>query len=227
MSNPEHERIALHSGEYVNLLTKLPAGRMRQTIPLMRLKNTDRVIDFGCGAGLLALSIHKQVKGYVGIDFSPDFICEADKIAARDGLQNCTFHCASIVDYCELHPVTADVVAALDFSEHISDQDFVQIFNAAFRVLKPGGRLFIYTPNLGFFLERMKQIGVFPQFPQHIAVRDEKAHYPLLERCGFARDQISCQHPPHFNVLRFLHPLRNLPLVGPLFRAKLFLSCTK
>jgi hypothetical protein len=62
------------------------------------------------------------------------------------------------------------------------------------------------------------------QFPEHIAVRNLKENIDLLEKAGF---QVSkTQLIPHYNILRFLHPLSFLPIIGRYFQARIFVEAT-
>lgn len=215
----------LHSGEYVERYLRKPLTRLRRLAPLMGLKATDVVADFGCGDGMLAHVIGDRIGAYHGVDFSDDFIQAARRRAAEAGLAHTTFHCADIVDFCRENPGRFDAATALDFSEHIDDALFIRTFSAIRGALKPGGRLYLHTPNLGFFMEQAKAVGVLPQFPEHIAVRNRDQNVALLTECGFERAKISCRILPHYNILRVVHPLRRLPFVGGAFEARLFITC--
>lgn len=223
----EEERRELHSGDYVSVLENLPMSRLERLLPYLDLRPEYRAVDFACGAGNFAELIHDRVRSVDGIDFAPDFVATARRRAAERQIGNVTYHCQDIVEFCAGHPGEYDVVTALDFSEHIYDEDFIRIFGGAHSVLKPGGCLYIYTPNLTFFWEWMKDVGLAKQFPQHIAVRDARQNLVLLEQCGFARDKIQVHYPAHFNVFRYMHWLSYLPLVGKYFQAKLLISCRK
>lgn len=227
MQLSEEERRNLHSGDYVSVLENLPISRLERLLPYLDLQPSYRAVDFACGAGNFAELIHNCVQSVDGIDFAPDFIDAARRRAAERGIRNVTYHCQDIVDFCSAHPSEYDVVTAIDFSEHIYDEDFIRIFGGAFSSLKPGGYLYIYTPNLTFFWEWMKDVGLAKQFPQHIAVRDARQNLALLERCGFARDEIQVRYLPHFNVFRSIHWLSHLPWIGKYFQAKLLISCRK
>ncbi len=224
MTNIDQSR-ELHSGKYVERYVRKPLTRIERLVPLMELTPADVVADFGCGDGMLAQLVDARVAAYHGVDFSQDFIDAAGVRARVAGLANSHFHCADIIEFCQSNRAAFDVAAALDFSEHIDDATFVSTFSAIREALKPGGRLFLHTPNLGFFMERAKAAGIIPQFPEHIAVRTLEQNAALLEACGFAPDKISGRVLPHYNILRIVHPLRRLPGVGPLFEARLFITC--
>lgn len=223
--NDLDESRRLHSGEYVDRYVRKPLTRLERLVPLMDLKPTDTVADFGCGDGMLAQLIDGKIAAYHGVDFSQDFIDAARLRASRAGLSRAEFHCADIVAFCRANEATFDVATALDFSEHIDDATFVDTFSAIRQSLKPGGRLYLHTPNLDFFLERAKDIGIIPQFPEHIAVRNLRQNTDLLAQSGFDRTLIRGQALPHYNVLKIVHPLRVLPAVGRLFEARLFITC--
>lgn len=227
MELSDDERRALHSDDYVQLLESVPSSRMTRLIPLWPLTPRTRMVDFASGTGLLASLVEDLVTSYEGVDFSQDFVDAARRIAAGKGLGKAVFHCEDIVKFCARHGADYELVVANDFSEHIYDADFLRIFSGAHAILKPGGHLCIYTPNLTFFWELMKDIGLARQFPQHVAVRDAAQHIALLERCGFNRQDIKVRYLPHFNILRFLHSFSHLPLIGRYFQAKLFIVCSK
>jgi hypothetical protein len=73
----------------------------------------------------------------------------------------------------------------------------------------------------------MKEAGLMPQFPEHIAVRDARHVVALLREAGFDGSSISVTGLPHYNVLAALHPLRLLPVVGRAFVARLFIECRR
>lgn len=223
----EDQRLEMHSGDYVALLQSVPISRMTRLVPLMQLGPGTRLVDFASGTGVFSALVQDQVASYEGVDFSPDFVAAARKLAEEAGVTNATFHCQDIVEFCSSREGEFDVVTANDFSEHVYDEDFARIFSGAYKILKPGGHLYIYTPNKDFFWEWMKDVGLAKQFPQHIGVRNAAEYLPLLERCGFKRENVEIDYLPHFNILKVLHPLSQVPLIGRFFRAKLFIRCRK
>lgn len=217
----------LHSGAYVEMYERKPISRLARLIPLMHLRGDEVLMDVACGNAMLLPLVSEHVSQYCGVDFSEDFIRAAQRRAKTFGIGNCTFYCQDVIEFCRSRPGSFDIATAFDFSEHIDDDDFVKIFSAVHGSLKTGGRLLLHTPNLDFFMERLKAAGILPQFPEHIAVRTRQANIDLLVSCGFARDQIQACTIPHYNVLRLVHPLRHVPGIGRLFEARLFMECRK
>jgi hypothetical protein len=73
-------------------------------------------------------------------------------------------------------------------------------------------------------MERARQFRLVPPFPEHIAVRNGEQTAAILVRAGFAPESITVQTVPHYNVLKWFHPLSKLPLIGQLFSARLWLE---
>lgn len=217
----------LHSGSYVEMYEKKPISRIRRLISMMDLKGGESIADFACGNAMLLPLVSTKASHYYGVDFSSDFIDAAIRRADANKIKNCSFYCMDIVSFCENHLASFDIATALDFSEHIDDDDFTRIFSAIYRSLKPGGKLYMHTPNLDFFIEQLKEKGVIRQFPEHIAVRNTVQNVAILEKCGFEISRIHVRHIPHYNVLKVFHLLSALPWIGKFFSARLFIECTK
>lgn len=218
----------LHSGDYVLKYEHKPVSRISRLVPAMALAPDTRLVDYACGNAMLLGEVHDRILHYTGVDFSEDFIASARSRAARLGAKNCEFHCEDIVAFCSRHPGSFDVATALDFTEHVSDAELLPILAAIRESLKPGGRFYLHTPNLDFFMERMRDAGfILRQRPEHIAVRGLEGNVALLEQAGFARGRIRAMLLPHYNVLRIVHPLRHLPLVGRHFEARIFIECQR
>jgi 2-polyprenyl-3-methyl-5-hydroxy-6-metoxy-1,4-benzoquinol methylase len=218
------DAVALHSGEYVERYNAKPLDRVRNLAARMELPPGTRIADFACGNGMLAQVLGNRDVCYVGVDFSPDFIASARDWAARSGLANCSFECADIIAFCAPRSQAFDAAATLDFSEHIDDEAAVAIYAAIRKSLKPGGILYLHSPNRDFFLERAKQVGIIPQFPEHIAVRNTAEMTAILEQAGFAQSDITVRQIAHYNVLAVLHPLAKLPWIGKFLAARLWIE---
>jgi len=151
---------------------------------------------------------------------------EAERRRVARGLQNGAFRCADIGTFCAEHPNGFDAGFALDFSEHIYDDEFVRIGRAIHGALKPGAPFYLHTPNGEYFMERLRERGVLRQIEGHVAVRDARRHSDLLMECGFTN--VRARYLAHYlRPAAALHGLGALPLVGRHFRARLFLTCRK
>jgi 2-polyprenyl-6-hydroxyphenyl methylase / 3-demethylubiquinone-9 3-methyltransferase len=222
----DEELRAIYDQSYVDQYDPDAVLRIRRMLPLFQLTGNETVADFGCGNGVLLELIGPYVHEYVGVDFSPAFVRAAELRRDALGIRNGTFYCADLETFCAQQQNRFDAAFALDFSEHIYDDQFVRIFTAIGRALKPGAPLYVHTPNEEYFMERLRARGILRRIEGHVGVRDARTHEALLAECGFVR--VHVRYLPHYLPLpAAFHGLGALPLVGRHFRARLFLTCHK
>lgn len=222
---PEQLR-AFYGKDYVEQYEQKSFDRLEYILDHIALKPTDVVADFACGNGMLLNLIHDRVAGYVGVDFSEEFIEASNRRKAAFGFDKATFVAASIQDFAAAHPARFDVGFALDFCEHVYDEDWLEISRAMFACLKPGGVLYVHTPNLDYFLEQFKDKGIMKQHEEHIAVRNAGQLNALAREAGFRVRRV--QHIPHYLMMfRMLHPLGGLPGLGKYFKARILCEYEK
>ncbi len=221
------ERKALHGEAYVKRFEhEHTVERITRFVPMMNLSGAEEVVDIGCGNALSLAALNGRIASYTGVDFSEPFIKAAQQRASSLGIENVEFFCGSAESYAEINANRFDIALALDISEHVYDEEWLLILRAIIRLLKAGGKLFVHTPNLGFFIERMKARNIFlKQFPEHIAVRTMAQNVRLIEKAGF--HVRVARSLPHYNRLSFLHPLSHLPKIGGYFEARLFIEARK
>ena len=216
----------LHGSEYVNKFEDNQSlYRLERLLTHITLNRGDTVLDCGCGNGMLLPLIEEKIETYVGLDFSPQFV-ERARQKNKSARCHFTFICVDIIEHCKSTPNTYDVAMAMDLSEHVADNEWKSILTAINFSLKKGGKLYLHTPNRDFFLEKMKENNIFlKQFPEHIAVRTKAENVDLVMKGGFS--DASTLGLPHYNILRFLHPLSKLPMIGKWFEARILLSAIK
>jgi 2-polyprenyl-6-hydroxyphenyl methylase / 3-demethylubiquinone-9 3-methyltransferase len=220
----QSELRALYGSAYAHELDRRDhARRLRALVGKVELRNTYDVVDFGCGNGALLEVAGPRVRTYTGVDFSAEFIELARQRRDRLGATHAEFVCSSIEDFCATAVERFDAAFAFDFSEHVYDDDWVRILACMKRSIRPGGRLYLHTPNAEFVLELMKARNfVLRQSREHVAVRDATHNIRLLEHAGYSDCQV--EYVSHYNVLRLLHPLSHLPVVGRYLRARIFIE---
>lgn len=111
---------------------------------LLDLKPSDRVLDLGCGTGVLTRQIADRLEARdggtsVGIDAAARMISVARKRRSRD---TCRFHVAA-AESLPFEDASFDSVVSSLFFHHIDLDLKRKALSEAFRVLRPGGKLII------------------------------------------------------------------------------------
>ena len=106
--------------------------------PLEKVK----VLDIGCGGGLLSEPIKRLGAEVVGIDASEKNIQVAKLHAKKNGL-NIKYYCASPEKFTT--NTKFDVILNMEIVEHVEDIDF--FLKSCAKLLKKGGIMFVATLN--------------------------------------------------------------------------------
>lgn len=146
--NEQGEFAALHSMNDLrvpfirdNLLNR--NGRRKPGSPLSGYK----ILDVGCGGGLLSEPLGRLGGLVTGIDPLEDSIRTAELHKSFDPVLNNQIHYRSCLleDITEEAAETFDAVVASEVVEHVNDLE--TFINSCYEVLKPGASLFITTIN--------------------------------------------------------------------------------
>ncbi|MFC6276026.1 bifunctional 2-polyprenyl-6-hydroxyphenol methylase/3-demethylubiquinol 3-O-methyltransferase UbiG [Psittacicella hinzii] len=104
-----------------------------------------KVLDLGCGAGILAHALALQGAVVTGIDMAEQAL-EAGKAHAQPfNLSNLNYELITAEDFAQQHAGTFDVVCCMEMVEHVPD--YSSILAAAAKILKPQGLLVMSTIN--------------------------------------------------------------------------------
>ncbi len=103
-----------------------------------------RVLDVGCGGGLLTESLARAGAEVTGIDLAPGMIEVARLHAAESGLA-IDYRVASAEELAQQSPGHFEVVTCMEMLEHVPDPAAMTATLA--RLLCPGGALFVSTLN--------------------------------------------------------------------------------
>lgn len=105
-----------------------------------------RVLDVGCGGGLLSESMARLgAESVLGIDLAEKSIRAAQLHALESGVGNLAYECVSTEDLAARVPGHFDVVTCMEMLEHVPDP--ASIVSACASLVKPQGTVFFSTLN--------------------------------------------------------------------------------
>jgi len=103
-----------------------------------------RVLDVGCGGGLLSEAMARSGADVTGIDLAPA-VLDAARLHLHESGLAVDYRETGAEDLANEMPAVFDVVACMELLEHVPDP--ASVIEACARLLKPGGRLFLSTLN--------------------------------------------------------------------------------
>jgi ubiquinone/menaquinone biosynthesis C-methylase UbiE len=120
--------------------------KMRAKAVLSYLKPSvnETILEIGCGNGRDLVLIAKSCKNIAGIDYSPEMVAQAAKKILHYSIENATVAYGNATDL-KFDDASFDKVLCSEVVEHIPDWE--QAIKEISRVLKPGGKLVLSTPN--------------------------------------------------------------------------------
>ena len=108
---------------------------------LKKLSKQSRILELGCGQGQMLDFLNKQGFSRVeGVDTSEEQVMAAE----RYGLE--AYH-SDIFEFLQASHHVYDLVLAIDFVEHFTRQELIQLLYGIKEVLNKGGHLILRTPN--------------------------------------------------------------------------------
>jgi methionine biosynthesis protein MetW len=160
---------------------------LRREFLFRHIKPGDEVLDAGTCSGYFAKLLMERGNNVRGLELNPDSV-EYARGQGVDVIQH---------DLEEPFPFADenfDVVIAYEIIEHLFDTK--SFLDECRRVLKPGGKVLISTPNLNFILHRLRilfgyhihYLGTYPEdhHGDHIRIFNKKTITELLNKTGFS-----------------------------------------
>ena len=137
--DPQGPQKALHA---------LNPVRLQYVADRLRAEGRDlagaRVLDVGCGGGLLSEALAKAGADVVALDLAPELL----QVARLHGLESgakVDYRLQSAEALAAEAPGGFDVVTCMEMLEHVPDP--AAVIDACATLLRPGGRLFLSTLN--------------------------------------------------------------------------------
>jgi 2-polyprenyl-3-methyl-5-hydroxy-6-metoxy-1,4-benzoquinol methylase len=178
---PSDEELARHYDEYPADYAPHPLTWRRYEELLARfdhLREHNRLLDFGAGHGYFLEAAQRQGWAVQGVELADQFVaaCEAKGFSMSRSLA-------------DLPPDSFDVVTALEVMEHVPDPQTQAELLA--RVVRPGGWVYITTPNFGSLTRRvLHDRWRVISYPEHLTYFTPGTLTATLRRAGLRAVEI-------------------------------------
>jgi len=144
------------------------------------LNNNQVLLDFGCGNGYGTYYLSSYVKNSVGVDISEAAILNATKLYKKGNL-----HYNAINDDLWPYRQEFDIITCFEVFEHVDEPE--RILDKIKVSLKNSGLLFISTPNIDVFGEKLK-------IPFHVKEYTLKEFVEILSKYFYIEEIFGQRH---------------------------------
>ncbi len=103
-----------------------------------------KILDIGCGGGILAESLAKKGANVTAIDLAENALTVARNHARKSHL-DIDYRCIAAEKLAQEQPATYDFITCMELLEHVPDPD--TMIQSCSRLLKPDGHVFFATLN--------------------------------------------------------------------------------
>ncbi|HLJ85907.1 MAG TPA: amino acid adenylation domain-containing protein, partial [Candidatus Angelobacter sp.] len=127
----------------------IPAEEMRiwvdETVARIRALRPRRVLEIGCGTGLLLTRIAAECESYIGMDFSSEVLSQlANYLAQREDLRHVILRQGFAHELAEIETDSVDLVILNSVAQYFPGIDYLlDVLNHAVRVTKADGHIFV------------------------------------------------------------------------------------
>lgn len=147
---------------------------------VMRKKSLKKVLDVGCGTGLLVKYLNENKFQALGCDLSREAVIRAKKINKEKSILLAS---ATQLPY---KASSFDLVTSISTIEHLKKHEAKKFIEEARRILAPTGYIFLVTPNFATPIRLIQGKNWFGYSdPTHISFFTPTDLQKLLEKYGF------------------------------------------
>ncbi len=107
-----------------------------------------KVLDVGCGGGILAESMARQGAEVTGLDMGKEPLEVARLHALETGTKNISYIQCPVEVHAQENPQAYDVITCMEMLEHVPDP--LSVIQACAQLVKPSGHVFFSTLNRNF-----------------------------------------------------------------------------
>jgi amino acid adenylation domain-containing protein len=181
----------------------LPAKEMREwvegTVARILALKPERVLEIGCGTGLLLFRIAPRCLAYHGTDFSQTVLNYVQRQLQKAPLPGVSLSQQLADNFEGFAAQSFDTVILNSVIQYFPSLDYLtQVLTQAFRLLKPGGRIFIGD------VRHLGLLELFHTAVQRFQAPDALSLHELRQRIkrGLSQEEELVIHPAFFSALQ-------------------------
>ena len=202
--------------------------KIRRILSLLLPRKNELILDLGSGVGTIMIALTQAGITALGLDYSWKSLVLARENFRTDS-PGSPFRgiCCDGRSIC-LKENSLDGIAAVDFTEHLDDAFLAATLSEAYRILKKGGRLALYTPSVTHLFEKLKKHNILlKEDVSHIGLRSMQDYLMVLRKTGFSTSEFYFEptHIPLFNLLEML--VMHAPMIGGLAKRRICIRAVK
>lgn len=130
-----------YDSDYFKVRHLLSPYVAKTVVSILVAANFKKILDVGCGSGLLVRYLNQNGFKAIGCDPSKEAVKIAKKINAKGVIFNTGVSKLPVCDN------SIELVTAISVVEHLTNKQMNKFLKECTRVLKPKGLIFIITPN--------------------------------------------------------------------------------
>lgn len=188
-------------------LRPIPADEMREwvesTCDQIRDLAPKRVLEIGCGTGLILFRIAPYCETYCGVDISAAGLCAIEADPAMRGLTGVTLRQAEAHELADLEPGSFDTIVLNSVVQYFPSVEYLlDVLDVSLRLLAPGGAL---------FLGDIRSLPLLEAFHASVVLANAADDLPLAEVRGrveqtLAQESELVVDPAFFEAIRSRFP---------------------
>ncbi len=204
-------------------------ARVELILGYLNPQKGDRILDVGCGVGTFVFHCAKSGAYCEGVDYSQESLDMAKRLVSRFGLGECVnFRCCDVSQGLPFADGVFNKIVAADFIEHLSEAQKLKLLSEVYRLLSPGGKAVIFTPNLlrewlGAFKSKLGGAlgGVVLETRLHFGLIDRFRFEKMLKNNGFKFNRVFLDvNRPYLAKIPFFKEVLSLNLLWVIEKKK-------
>ncbi|MFC1514721.1 class I SAM-dependent methyltransferase [Candidatus Omnitrophota bacterium] len=160
-----------------------------ELLKLLLREEKGRVLDIGCGSGVISQRIKENDFSAIGIDISTEALSKYYALGLKGVV-------ADIESYIPVKSGSFDIIWMSEVIEHV--KDYEHLILETYRALKSGGKLYVSAPNSAFFIYRLLYLfGRSPselQHPHHVHFFSYRMLIETFKNRGFIIEKVFGQN---------------------------------